>query len=65
MLCVGTNWHAANVAMCRKSHVSVVHIGINDAPALTAAAFGGSHDVAIVTLNCATWNIVYTGAHGP
>jgi len=38
MLCVGTNWHAANV--CRKSHVAAVHIGINDAPALAAADFG-------------------------
>ncbi len=37
MLCVGTNWHAANV--CRKSHVSAVHIGINDVPSL-AADFG-------------------------
>ena len=38
MLCVGTNWHDANV--CRNSHVSVVHIGINDAPSLAAADFG-------------------------
>ena len=38
MLCVGTNWPAANV--CRKSHVSAVHVGINDAPALAAADFG-------------------------
>ena len=38
MLCVGTNWHAGNV--CRKSHVSAVHIGINDAPSLEAADFG-------------------------
>ena len=35
---MGTSWHAANV--CRKSHVSAVHVGINDAPALATADFG-------------------------